>query len=300
MINLDPNTPPVRVDNSAMEDIAACARKAGFKYRDRKVGEPSIHLVWGGALHTGLATHYLGGSDEEAQTEAMREAGVRGISSCPYNGTKNMETLEFVIEAYLKHHKEVKYGRLNPMVVDGEVLVERHFDYQIGAYAPYVFDSEGPEIPIHYCGPIDLVHEDPDGALWVVDHKSSSRRGSSVNYLQSSQMVGYVWGLGQRFPDREVKGVKINMIYTTRAGFSFETVDCRVEPWQVDEWKGNVLSSVTSYIEGTMPGFRWQSCQHKYGTCEFIDVCTTHPNKRLHMLAPYPKNEFNPMDGQHI
>jgi hypothetical protein len=146
-------------------------------------------------------------------------------------------------------------------------------------------------IPVLYCGKIDLGIEDNNG-IWSFDHKTTFQFGDSFSKQMNMDggQLGYCWALGQVL-GRKPQGYIIDAIrvrrQTVKASFSGEApidgTDFTRTPYYVSddmlaEWQEDVKAVITNIFlchdHDLFPRHRWQ-CTNKFGTCDFYDVCST-------------------------
>lgn len=133
-----------------------------------------------------------------------------------------------------------------------------------------------------YGGKIDLIVE-YHGKPWLVDHKSTSRGGSSwwSQFKIAPQLMGYVWA-GSLLHGEPLAGVIINRLLIHKnkkpPHEQFDRKAFYISPSQVEEWRRGKIEQYHIIKQQKENGFfpmRSRNCMEKYGLCQFHEVCTT-------------------------
>jgi hypothetical protein len=149
-------------------------------------------------------------------------------------------------------------------------------------------NAEGDEF---VCIPDLGVRMKRDGALWIIDHKTASKTGSSwwSQYYVDKQVTSLIWAVP------EVKGVIINAVKPTKTE-PFERQGFSRLPWQLKDFERQLKYEIEQMKDAeaavkvvkesasatkeedlgeVLAEFfpqRTQHC-HKYGTCVFLPNC---------------------------
>jgi hypothetical protein len=130
----------------------------------------------------------------------------------------------------------------------------------------------------------DLVVREPDGKIYIYDHKTTGRLSKSIGerYTLSGQFIGMAM-FGAGLFGEEFGGVKINFIELPDDGnFKFSRGLVDPAPNALKNFPLTVLEArvrIASLDEGNIPPERWpqtlseQTCVTAYGRCEFFERC---------------------------
>lgn len=159
-----------------------------------------------------------------------------------------------------------------------------------------------------YGGRIDLIvmyHGKP----WVVDHKTTSRGGSSWwnQFEISPQMAGYVWA-GAQLHGEPIAGVIINRLLIHKnkkpASEQFQRKAFYFEEYKLEEWKQAKIEQYHLIKQQQDAGhfpMRTRACVEKYGTCQFHQICTTKPELRERLIeSHYVVKPWDWMKGERV
>jgi len=310
------------IDNSSLSVINDCLRKSSYKLAlKKKQARDETALKFGGIMHKVLEQRY--GFDDyamvtDAATKRMFDRAVAEFSqwSPPGDDFRNIECAVNCIQKYNLHYLvepfdiiqvNDKKGMETPFAVP---LTELEINDTV-----WVKDTTEEEIkqvyiktlPVIFTGKIDLVVKDATG-LWVMDHKTSSIGGGNffADFYTSMQFKGYIWALRSILDTKAyASGVIINGIINrrpTRTGKSCEFLRDKIglDPAHIDEWKESFIRTIDLYISCVIAqDFPMQTsmCIHKYGRCEFYDVCILPPQQRAMMLSTgqYVEDKWSPL-----
>jgi hypothetical protein len=181
------------LSNSRVKTWRRCPKQFEYKYvlglKPRKL---SIHLERGTWLHDLLQHHYDGES---------------------WYARHKQLTKEF----YLLFEEERE--DLGDLPTDVERLFRSYlYNYRIEDRSWRVIDSELDEIVtlpngLRFRMIVDLVVEEPDGGIWIVDHKSVGRFLPPDFLLLDAQLGRYFWGM-EKLGYTPLRGVLFNEIIT--------------------------------------------------------------------------------------
>ena len=272
----------------------------------RPKGE-SVHLRFGSEFHQALWDYDTaradGAAHEDAVLSAINDLLCRTTDFHPPEDTKagkykNRNSLVRSVIYYLDHRSEdnLKTYRL----ADGTAAVELSFRFEL-EYAPQ--DSTSPYL---LCGHLDRVAEDPNGDLFVEDHKTTTTTPGSYFFDQfepNNQMSLYAFA-GRIVLDAPITGVIINAVQLLIEppfnrfvrGFTFRNTD-QLEEWAVD------LSRWFQLAEWYASNNEWpqnDTACDKYGGCRFRKVCSKAPGVRhIYLNSDFdklsPEERWNPL-----
>jgi len=279
-----------------------CPRKLFYAwFMLRRAATEATALRFGRLMHQCLAIRYkckaLGRGTEESirrATDTLIESTFRSVEE-PDLDWRDSKLARIVMDAY---ESTYCYDDYEPIIMaNGRPAVELTFAVKLG-------DLAG--IPVRYIGAIDLVAQDQDG-LWLVDTKTTSVMGEGFwkDIQVSPQLMGYTFAL--RAAGYNVVGYQVNAIALRKPNKSGEAnVDFArqrhfVDEDQLNEWVRDVEGQLTGILDC------WQRqhwprhcahCVHKFGTCEYYDVCTlTSELDQGHMLDSnaFVHNDWTPL-----
>ncbi len=297
------------LDNTTMEYLITCARSTEYYVlHKRRLAEQRSALFFGGAIHSALEYRY-------------RNAGVIPPHEIPTNQSALLAQIFASSPAQIDDHRtcslatsiirhyNAKYSLEEFKIVqnDNGPLVEQSFAIELVRLAVPTWIHHSGFVVVIYTGRIDLVVE-WDG-LFNVDHKTTSILGTGFFEEQSMspQQEGYMWAVGKTLGVLPL-GYVINAIRTRPPAKSREDVCdddflrqkfyCPKE--RVDEWEHNIIAIVREFLWKYSQGYlpmekKW--CIHKYGRCQYFDVCSLPAENRAMMLGSglYATNTWSPL-----
>lgn len=293
-------------DNTFMESFINCPRACEYKnLNKRRAADAQPALNFGGAIHAALDHRYRHSPDYvDAKLEAEQlDILTKWFAEKP-NPIEDRRTLDLatlMIRGYNKHFLGEEFSVIH---LDGKPAVELSF-----AFPFYTYKGLDGDIPIVYCGKIDIAAL-ADDQLGLVDHKTTSIMGDGFfkGHAVSAQMYGYVWAL-QKTTNRKVDWFIINGLRvpkpTVKDGLiskpeDFQRLKTYVHDGQVEEWEFNTKRLLdrffNEYFSGYMPQEKTH-CVHKYGTCEYYDVCAVPRDNRELLLysGQFIDNDWSPL-----
>lgn len=325
------------IDNSSIEYLITCARSAEYALIHRRRGAAqSSALFFGGAIHAALEYRYKNTGKvppsqiqdgqialltkifeespalmDDHRTCSLATEIIRGYNkkySIEEFRLMEVETSEAVgDQIYDKFYYETDDcdNRVSKLIT--RPLVELPFAIELFRLnVPTWLHSSG-QVVIIYTGRIDLcVWWD---GLYTVDHKTTSIIGEGFFQSESvsPQHEGYMWAIWKTLHSMP-SGFVINAISTRKFSASRPCVDkddfvrqkWPVDPARIVEWEHNIKAIITEffwkYIRGYLPTEKkW--CVHKYGTCQYFDVCSLPLENRQMMLdsGMYRDNVWSPL-----
>jgi len=178
-----------RIDYSSLSEFQLCPRKFFFKYilHLSRSGIPNLNLVFGSAWHYGLERAYLSWKKDPS----LSARDLSFIASEAFN-------LLFEIESEGYFDPESSFPKSPARAADMfSEYFERNYDYHknfkiIGAEVPFriPLSSALPD----YIGRLDLVLEDPEGFLYIYEHKTAKMINAVTlsGFTNSLQAEGYL------------------------------------------------------------------------------------------------------------
>lgn len=295
------------IDNSSMSLITACLRKSAYGLSlAKKQARDETALRFGGIMHKALEARYMHGTKvtPAIEQEMIKTLQAEFISWQPPEGDfRNLDQAVSCVTAYNKRYPDEDYdivevnghrGTETPFAVPlTELQINDHIWVSNNGAEPSLEFIES--LPVFFTGRIDLVIDKPMFGLMLKDHKTTSIGGGQffTPFYTDFQFKGYCWAVKQLLGlDRYPAGVTINGLINrrpTRTGKSIEFIrdDITFTPDVIDEWKESFISNLWIYIDAILRQdfpMQTQMCTHKYGICEFYDVCKLPLAQRAMML----------------
>ena len=301
-------------DNSGFSMWQQCCTKGFINTGLRRVSaRGQTPLLFGGAVHEGLAARLAGASDREAIDIALATATKSGLDD-HLDEKRNRRTLADLLGSYFIHC-DCTGDWIRPVLIDGVAVVEKGFEFELSKleltglkYLPNGFYS------LNWKGKLD-VFERYQGDLWILDHKTTSIMGEKFidDKLRSSQMLGYAWA-GSFFASafgETIQGVRINALATRSKGFEFKQFPIPYTPQAVLDWRDETIVALTQFLRwldgilascGETPYIEFtpnrDACVTKYGRCAYFDACNSLPVMLERILfddAQYIANVWDPL-----
>mgnify|MGYP001581130332 CR=1 FL=1 len=296
------------IDNSVMSEWKQCPEQ--FKNRfllNRTAAFEKPALNFGSGIHDALKWLERGFALESALA-SMADHFVKVPQ--PPDDHRSPAHAEETIRRYIEHHKTDQWKVLQ---TDKGPFVEFPFAYKLfDSWRDRDYDGKidmPTQIPIFFCGKIDLAIEKGDGTKWIVDHKTTFQLGKMFSYemKKSAQMRGYCWAF-KKATGSLPSGYIVDAIRTNSEPKGV-TNDCLLEdsdeprkkwwreqffrePFYIDqaeinEWELNTIAIIEQMLWHHSHGYFPQNdswCVGKYGRCQFYDVCSLPVNQRPLML----------------
>lgn len=285
--------------------------------------DESIHLRFGIEYHTALQDYAIARAQGIRHDDAIHDT-IRALHSRTYDWNpdrglragkyKNRETLAGLVIDYLDHFAEDPAETY--IQADGSPAVELSFRFELdwgpGATPATRHHStaEGklvPDQPYLLCGHLDRVVTFLDD-LYVMDRKTSVSTLGGYYFDQwtpSNQMTLYSLA-GKVMLNSPIKGVIIDAAQVLlekpnsfARGFAYRTED------QLTEWLADLRYWLREAEDFATAGYWPQndtSC-HKFGGCQFRDVCSKSPAVReQHLRGNFdklaPEERWNPLKAR--
>lgn len=270
------------MDNSEFILWDACYAKGlmgGALKRQLTMGMDALNF--GAVIHHALEAKFSG-EPLVKQIEAMTI--YPEWKKLPSDGVRTKERARQVMAEY--HVNYEMMDQFNPLVIDGETMVERGFRFLLGTleYVCHTQDvadlfgatvGETVTISIYWQGKIDMIAT-YKGNAWIVDHKTTTVMGEKFldTYMRSSQMLGYFWagqqmvesnvyGMVEIFDEkkglvpfhvgpRDFRGVLINAIALRKNSTDFVVHELPFGRTKIEEWKVDTLARFHYLIDQTV------------------------------------------------
>lgn len=254
----------------ATEVALRCPRLFAYTYRTSKEhaedGDRPA-LLKGSLVHQGLAHHYARlesiqqgrDPDEWAKPDVAIEACAEKLGKHAF---KYIDVANKTVSDYAFHWANERLEVLH---------VEEVFKSDIGGY--------------RFTQRFDLVVREPDGKVWIYDHKTTGRLSPQTGerYTLSGQFIGMA-SFGSRIWGSEFGGVKINFIQlpdgSKRSEFARQVPD--PAPGALKAFPLTVLHArekIDALDKSGLDPAEWpmtmseQTCITAYGRCEHFDRC---------------------------
>lgn len=274
------------VDNTSLVKLR-CPRMYYYAHVLEYVpAEESLALEFGRAMHEALATRYrVAGTGE--LTDSVRQAMELVVPSSRLPEDQDPRYSRNALLGLIR-----SYNETYPREPWAEILaVERSFQLPFAEVGGTTVD---------YAGRIDLLVRMQDGSFWVLDHKTTSFFGDSIlnGWSMDGAMIGYAWAALALGLAKKVRGFIINAM---RPGEEpeFRRYSFEFPPGAVEDWEENTLQLcrllLQMYDSDEWPMQR-ACCVGRYGTCEYLPVCSATPTLRNGVLqnGEYIKRVWNP------
>ena len=312
----------LKIDNSSLENFAACDRASFYRLILGRTSAGSSALTYGKAIHAALEVLYRDGFDLPRMLSAG--AAVFALDPPGEGEWRTYTTFQQAILGYCNHYgiDEVMGDAFEVQTdKDGAPYVEAKFEDHIGEIQldcelPFVgeqivagSDSQEPvhvsKLQIMWTGMIDLIarHHDRVG---IMDHKTTSVEGPSYydSFNMSQQFIGYIRS-ARKLTQLDVQGALLNVIIGRKPSKTGTSLDFSRRWYSypehlINEWQDDVLSLIEDFVERLKSGYfpkRTLWCTNKFGTCPFMNVCTLpseHRDMMLHTSA-YSTYTWNPL-----
>jgi len=293
----------VVLDSTEFSYASACFTKWlywGGVRRIAKAGQTP--LIFGAAVHKGLAANLLGCSLLESLAAVRTQAVVDNLDSY-FDPLRTTDRALEITEAYIHHCKIQPSERIVPVELNGVKMVEQNFCLPLGEV-----ETTLGMITVMWGGVIDVIDYDSN-VLWVTDHKTTTVMGPKFvdDKIRSNQVLGYVWAARQLAASltRPVEGAKINALAHRASGYEFKSFKIPVPQWKIEEWKSETLNRIREHVNKLAEMFtehvivdpNREGCVTKYGRCPFFDLCESPTIMRERTIFDnsfYMDNVWNP------
>lgn len=287
--------PDVVMDYTTMSDYLKCPRRGYYRHDCNIVPQtPATPLIFGGAIHEGLASWYQHGDEERAlesfcsywdreaqlpkedeETEDLSDFQISLAPSRPGDEKRNRDSGLNLLRRYFSHYKTENFKILSN---------EFPFNLPLGT-------SEG--ITYRLTGKIDLFVQWGD-QTYVMDHKTTSMLGPKYfdQFKLSMQLRGYAWAARELF--KECDGAMVNAIFVGKTfkfardifAYTSEDFSLYVENTMAimhDIHKARKLQRFPMNTDACM----------LYGSCPYREICEARGDERV-IRNRYTTREWNP------
>lgn len=277
----------IALDSQILNTVAACGRKANLEFlKNWRPTEKAEALEKGDLMHRMLAHYYRARQAKRGDVRIVIEESEQIARVAAVEMDLTDSTVDENIGQFKQYALYYQNDGWVPLEVErpfSKVLYRR--DDEVVWRVGDVVATEGTPgargtvvkegLQILYEGVIDLVADTPHG-VFVVDHKTSSRRGTPTKL--SNQFMGYCWATGS------------NNFIVNKIGFqkSLSEKDRYERPFLsynqpiLSEWAEQAIywtRVLVNYIDtGYFPP-NFTSCD-KYSGCIFQKVCEAIPEVR--------------------
>lgn len=248
----------------ATELALRCPQLFAYTYRLKVLGKTeSEPLLRGSLVHAGLAQHYRGMQEMQADGDPDRWADVYdGIDHCAEElgpaARQYVDPAKSILTSYLSHYA---------LELVRPIAVEEVFSADIDGYK--------------FTQRLDLVARERDGKVYVWDHKCVGRidQKTVTRYTLSGQFLGMA-RFGAATYGSEFGGVKLNLI--SADGLNFKRVMLDPAPHALRTFPVSVAharKTIERLDEAQIPHDEWpkalseQVCVSSYGLCPAFDKC---------------------------
>ena len=314
------------LDNSTVSSFRDCRRRALYRYVKDWVtdGPEPASLAFGRGWHNGLDAMYklfyntrtesskLGRvewnkvKDSDAFIEIMLDTAYKAFleewTDAGYPETPSFEDLETdpkrtpirAKNMFLQYYLDMMH------IMDGWELIESE--------APFIVPLDDVDTRYWYGGRTDKIIASDEG-LWLVEHKTSSLYSKSSgfqpafvdSFSPNSQVEGYMFALhwlkaqGEIESDLPIAGVIVDAALVHKTQFYFKRKPIYYDERLVQQWHNEVMKYVKEFDHAMATG-EWlrntDSCQGKYGRCQFVDVCRMYPDHNELLANDAPPQGF--------
>lgn len=320
------------VDNSFLSCFTTCPRQAFYKYiLRRQLIKPRAALFYGGAIHKALEVRdrfQLPIVTLEIEN-AMIDALIAYYTGVDFDN--DYRNLDYAIETIKRYNTAWKFDQNVAInLPTGQCAVELPFAIPLGTITTAIpilcCDALNPikepelihtwpqsEFEIVFTGKIDRLC-DYQGAYWLLDHKTTSIGGPTFfsEFYTSLQFRGYKFA-GEQILGAPISGVLINAIIARKpkadgsTNYTFERQPIPIAQSLIQEWKHTFLKLTRNWLnmlqeseaekEQAFP-IHTGSCFHKYGQCEYFEVCQLPVDHRATMLSTqlFEDHSWSPLE----
>lgn len=260
-------------DSSSLNTYVCCPRKYYWRYVRHLLpkGYKSAPLDFGTAIHEALRIWYTTGDPKES-LDAFHDLWDERFADKKRTHEKGIDLLTGYFETYQNET----------------------FEWISEPERVFKLDFFGSEFVGRFDGVIMF-----QGLPLVIDHKTATRMGKNYFYQfrPDMQMSAYSFAAQQLYPDLDISGVFLNVLYFTTTKIEYHRDIIQREEWELQEFIDVATRNIAEIKtldrdDHTDWEPRWAYCQHWY-TCMFRDLCTEkYPEDLIGSL--YRKEEWDP------
>ena len=282
MFSIDEDTKTIHINNSSLEILNTCMRKAEYMFeRERPNYEtPSPALQFGTAIHAALEIFYKVPPGHRTK-DSMLTAFMLNAKGLPECGDKrSVQTAKMIIDTYFTRYKDDEWVIMEK---DGSPLVEVGFETLLP------IDVDGYKVNLF--GTIDAVFKNViTGAVALVDHKTASSLGNDfLNMAKPNNQFTAYW-LGAK----AVLGISpttfmINGIQVAKTKCDLMRNFTHRDDEDMKEFTAGLIVKVAEYMAFKnrakhFPMASGAACR-QWGGCTFLKVCSAPKEAREVLLT---------------
>jgi hypothetical protein len=282
--------PSRTLDNSMLTTYERCPRLFHILYNRHLTPGSSPALDFGSLVHLGLNIWYTSFTVPGMTKDRAMEIALQAMLEADYvDPGEDFRTKERAILTFAEHCEY--YGWMEQNHPNG-------WNWKV-LFSETAFDSVD-ENGLPWGGKIDLCVE-WRGDLWLVDHKTTSRKGDDYFYqfVPDTQTAGYV-KYGSLLAGRRIKGVIINSIVVHKIkkppAQQFERRSFEYPEYYLREFTEQQLTVLQQVAESERDNVwrpRWLNCMNKYGKCPAFYVCRSEPSNRERELSKWEERTWD-------
>lgn len=139
--------------------------------------------------------------------------------------------------------------------------------------------AEMANIPIYYCGLVDLVYQS-DGEIFLMDYKTTSwNRIMDEVWMLSPQFLGYMWLFNKTAPSLKTNNFVLDLfMMQSKQNNKFLRRKMVFEDWMLEEWERDRVHEIRRILHDGQPT-KNPSCSD-YGGCPYYQLCVQPPEIR--------------------
>jgi PD-(D/E)XK nuclease superfamily len=282
-------------DFTAMNTFRICRQRYDYRINRGLVPKrDELPLTFGGAIHKALDELWKQYREHGKYTDVQKAVDI-------FKGNYTEDT----------KRDDKRTHRLGEWMITNYAMTYAHQPFKI------LKVEQAFEIPLpngnNFIGRIDKI-VDWDGAIWVIDHKTTSELGPSYgrSVELSGQFTGYVWAARQ-LGYKNCVGVIADVLLVAK-GVLESSSRARLTPFarfdayrtdsQIEEWSRNCglaqdeISKCESANTWPMDGLLSGLCTY-YSECPYARICLESPEVRHKIIkSDYNVSHWDPRDKQ--
>lgn len=302
------------IDSTSLEPITTCPYHGYLSVvKKKKPSYPATALIAGNILHEALSYRYKMMAYRSCKTSAIINFTNEGLPI-----TLEEIQLRLLSKLYSRYSDiDMEWRNLalateliktyNEVYEDENFTIAKHNSRPFVELPFSVICERIDGILVIYIGKIDLAYFDHKNHLYILDHKTSSRLGETFWDEASvfEQTRGYCWA-ATKCGLPQPTGYTVNALgwkapTKTGTAINLERRTYYLEEDSLSRWYQNMLLQCETFIwhhkRGKYPTHQKLHCIHKYGRCEFYNLCKQHPASHDDALSSnyYIDNTWNPL-----